>query len=57
MDMLFVKIDDTVKVGDEVIILKDIDHIEQTANYLDTIPYEIMCNVSKRVPRIYYYDD
>lgn len=57
MDMLFVKIDDTVKVGDEVIILKDIDHIEQTANYLDTIPYEIMCNVSKRVPRIYYYED
>ena len=32
---------------------KDINHIEEVADYLETIPYEVMCLVSKRVPRIY----
>lgn len=53
MDMLFVKIDDTVKINDTVVILKDIEHITQVANYLDTIPYEVLCAIGKRVPRIY----
>lgn len=53
MDMLFVKIDDTVKLYDTVEILKNIEHIESVAKYLDTIPYEIMCSIGKRVPRKY----
>lgn len=53
MDMLFVKIDDKVKLNDTVTILKDIDHINEVASYIDTIPYEIICTISKRVPRIY----
>ncbi len=53
MDMLFVKIDNSVKVGDDVVILKDINHINEVAKYLDTIPYEILCTIGKRVPRIY----
>ena len=53
MDMLFVKVDDTVKLYDTVEILKDIEHIESVAKYLDTIPYEIMCSIGKRVPRKY----
>ena len=53
MDMLFVKIDNQVKLNDQVIILKDNNHIEEVANYLGTIPYELLCNISKRVPRIY----
>lgn len=53
MDMLFVKIDDSVKLEDKVTILKDNVHIKQIANYLNTIPYEILCNISYRVPRIY----
>lgn len=53
MDMLFVKIDDTVKLYDTVDILKDIEHIESVAKYLDTIPYEVMCSIGKRVPRKY----
>ncbi len=53
MDMLFVKIDDTVHVNDIVVILKDIDHIKQVAAHLDTIPYEVLCTIGKRVPRIY----
>ena len=53
MDMLFVKVDDDVKVGDKVVVIKDIDHIKEIADYLDTITYEVICSVSKRVPRIY----
>ena len=53
MDMLMVKIDDTVKLHDTVYIYKDINHIKYLSNYLDTIPYELICNISKRVPRVY----
>ena len=53
MDMLFVKIDDSVKVGDKVSVIRDIDHLKQIAKHLDTITYEILCSISKRVPRIY----
>ncbi len=51
MDMLFVKIDNNIKLHDEVEVLKDIKHIEQVAKYLETIPYEVLCSISKRVPR------
>lgn len=53
MDMLFVKVDDEVKVHDRVEILRDIEHIEEVAKHLDTIPYEVICTIGKRVPRIY----
>ena len=53
MDMLMVKIDDSVKLHDKVYVYKDINHIKYLSNYLDTIPYELICNISKRVPRIY----
>lgn len=53
MDMLFVKIDDSIKLHDKVVILKDINHIEEVANYLETIPYEVMCMIGKRVERKY----
>lgn len=53
MDMLFVKVNNSVRVGDEVEILRDIKHIEAVAKHLDTIPYEVLCSVSKRVPRLY----
>lgn len=53
MDMLFVKVDDTVNVGDKVEIIKDIKHIKSIAEYLDTIPYEVICSIGKRVPRAY----
>lgn len=53
MDMLFVKIDETVKVNDEVELIRDNNHIYEIAKHLETIPYEISCSISKRVPRIY----
>jgi alanine racemase len=53
MDMLFIKVDDSVEVGDKVTIIKDINHIKEIANHLDTITYEVLCSIGKRVPRIY----
>ena len=53
MDMLFVKVDSEVKVGDTVVLLKDNDHIMEVAKHLDTISYEVICMIGKRIPRIY----
>lgn len=53
MDMLIVKIDESVKLNDKVYIYRDIEHIKTLSNYLNTIPYELICNISKRVPRKY----
>lgn len=53
MDMLFVKVDDSVEIGDKVVLIKDIKHIEEIAKHLDTISYEVLCSVGKRVPRVY----
>lgn len=53
MDMLFVKVDKDIKIGDKVTIIKNINHIENIAKHLDTISYEVMCSIGKRVPRIY----
>lgn len=53
MDMLFVKIDKDVKINDQVEVIKDINHIKKIAEHLNTIEYEVLCNVGKRVPRIY----
>lgn len=53
MDMLFIKVDDTVKTGDKVVLIKDINHIQEIAKHLDTINYEVICSIGKRIPRIY----
>lgn len=53
MDMLFVKVDDKVKLHDKVEVLKDVKHIDEVSSYLETIPYEIICEVGDRVPRKY----
>lgn len=53
MDMLMVEVDDSVKVGDIVYLYKDNNHIFYLSDYMDTIPYELICDISKRVPRKY----
>ena len=53
MDMLMIKIDSNVKLYDEVVILKDNEHINYVAKHTNTIPYEIICNITKRVDRVY----
>ncbi len=44
-----------IEVGDEVILLGSLDGLStdavEHAKLADTIPYEILCNISKRVPR------
>ena len=54
MDMIFVKVDDTVSVNDTVIIMGDkIVTIDDVAKRLNTINYEIVCLISSRIPRHY----
>jgi alanine racemase len=45
------------KVGDDVILIGsqagDIIRAEELAGIINTIPYEVLCNIGHRVPRIY----
>ena len=42
-----------VDVGDEVEVFGEHNPIEVMAEMADTVPYELVCAVSKRVPRLY----
>jgi alanine racemase len=58
MDQLMVDCgDDKVAVGDEVVLIgRQLDEeitAAEWATRLDTIAYEIVCGISKRVPRVY----
>ena len=44
----------TVDVGSEVEVFGKKNPIEDLAECAGTIPYELICAVSKRVPRVYY---
>lgn len=48
---------DSVKVGDEVILLGETENCKYNADdiakEIDTISYEILCMIGKRVPRVY----
>lgn len=61
MDQTMVKIPDTVKVGDKVILLDNHVDTEQSVEALakqqNTINYEVLCNLSRRLPRIYHIED
>ena len=58
MDMCMIDLTDKpgVGVGDEVTIFGADNPIEKMADIAGTIPYEIVCAVSKRVHRIYISD-
>jgi alanine racemase len=51
---------DGVSIGDEVLIIGRSEHCHidawEHAYHCDTIPYEIFCNISKRVPRVHVLD-
>lgn len=55
MDQLILDLTDIddIKVGEEVIIYGEDNPVEYFADILDTISYEIYCNISERIPRIY----
>jgi len=44
------------KEGDEVIVFNDKLCIEELAEEIGTIPYEILTNISQRVKRVYFYE-
>jgi alanine racemase len=57
MDQFMVNVgDDEVNVGDEVILLGDGILAEDLAQWTGTNEYEVMTNISARVPRIYVTD-
>ncbi len=59
MDMCMIDITDmmTVDVGSEVEVFGKHNSINEMAELAGTIPYELTCAVSKRVPRVYYDHD
>ena len=57
MDMLMIKLDKAYDIGTEVTLIGE-DHgafisVDEIADQLDTINYEITTNLSDRIPRIY----
>lgn len=55
--MVDVGLDTEIKVGDDVILFGSENLTAwDVAGWLGTIPYEICCNISPRVPRIYIRD-
>lgn len=55
MDQSMVKVDEHVKLGDEITIFsgKGEMAIERLAARLQTINYELLCMVQRRIPRVY----
>jgi alanine racemase len=55
MDQIMVDVGNIpeVKIGDEVILMGRAISVEEIAQKIQTIPYEVVCMISKRVPRIY----
>ena len=56
MDMSMIDLSElpNVGVGDEVEIFGPDNPVETLAKLAGTIPYELTCAVSKRVPRVYF---
>jgi alanine racemase len=59
MDMILIDVTEVpdIQMGDEVVIFgkqgEEEIRVEELAKKSNTIPYEILCNVGKRVPRVY----
>ena len=57
MDMCMIDITEiNASEGDEVIVFGTVQSIAQLAKDLETIPYEVLTNVSRRVKRVYYQE-
>jgi alanine racemase len=53
MDACFVKIDASIHKGDVVTLFGGVVSLDEVAKRLNTIHYEVLTNISKRVPRLY----
>ncbi|HYG39220.1 MAG TPA: bifunctional UDP-N-acetylmuramoyl-tripeptide:D-alanyl-D-alanine ligase/alanine racemase [Cytophagales bacterium] len=57
MDMTMIDITGVkAKEGDEVIVFGKDPSIREVAKWIDTIPYEILTNISERVKRVYFME-
>jgi Alr-MurF fusion protein len=57
MDMTMVDVSGThAEEGDEVIVFSNADQVNQLALAMNSIPYEVLTNISSRVKRIYIQD-
>ena len=57
MDQMIISVPDDVKEGDEVILIDNnlnSSQVEALAVKQNTINYEVLCNLGRRLPRIYY---
>lgn len=61
MDQTIIKIPDHIEVNDKVILMDHHTDSPQSAETLakqqQTINYEVLCNLSRRLPRVYYNSD
>lgn len=53
MDQTMIRVDESVCVGDQVSLINDNITVDNAAQDLGTINYEIVCSISDRVPRVY----
>jgi alanine racemase len=53
MDQMFIKINENIMKTDDVILFGGLVSIDEVASRLNTINYEIICEVTYRVPKIY----
>lgn len=55
MDMCMVDITNVpqAQIGDEVLVIGEGNTCDDMAEQLDTISYEVLCGINKRIPRIY----
>ncbi|QQL50951.1 bifunctional UDP-N-acetylmuramoyl-tripeptide:D-alanyl-D-alanine ligase/alanine racemase [Mucilaginibacter ginkgonis] len=57
MDMCMIDVSNIdANEGDEVIVFNHEHRIEDMAQEIGTIPYEILTNISQRVKRVYFYE-
>jgi alanine racemase len=57
MDMMMINLGDFVgKEGEEVVIFNSNPSLEEFAVYCETIPYEVITSISRRVKRVYIKD-
>jgi alanine racemase len=57
MDMCMIDLTGVeAKENDEVIVFGDQQPITRVAEVLDTIPYEVLTNISRRVKRVYFQE-
>lgn len=61
MHQTIIRVPDDVEIGDKVILMtEDGDNaqsVETLAQQQQTINYEVLCNLSRRLPRLYQYED